>query len=376
MVDIYCAAPFRHIALNQTTDRYRPCCMWHHDHPTPVTVADDDPMNHQWMQQLRDHMLQGTAQEGCIKCYDSESSRGTSLRLWFNEIYGRVTDTQLTSMEMNFGNLCNLKCRMCGSWGSSRWIADEFKLGLTPQPLVRRKLDDMQINLANLDQIKLIGGEPSLEQPAIAEILSRIKQTRGSLSHLSIEIITNGLIPFSDQILSWLKECRNVLLEISIDGFGTHNDYQRSGSNWADVSRNAKFYHSFVSTSWITAVASCPGIFTINSIPDLVDWMIAEMPGAMHVVQPIIDPKPQAIRNLPDSYKWLIRQKISAWKPAPGSYYDQSKIENLCQNLQWHLDLPNNCDISSVRSHVNQLDLLRDEHLSEQNPELFAHLFG
>lgn len=376
MSDHYCAAPFRHIALNQTTDRYRPCCMWHYDHPTPVMVSHADPIDHPWMQQLREHMLIGDHQVGCTKCYDSEASRGTSLRLWFNEIYGRVIDTKLQSVEMNFGNLCNLKCRMCGSWGSSKWIADEIKLGLKPEPLVRRKLDDMHINFTALDQIKLIGGEPSLEQQAILEILTRIKKTRGSLGHLSLEIITNGLIPLDDEIMDLLLECNKILLEISIDGFGSHNDYQRTGSNWTDVSRNTVFYHSFASTSWITAISSCPGIFTIDSMTDLVDWMQAEVPNAGHVVQPIIDPKPQSIRNLPQSYKQLIKQKLSSWNPASVGYYDQARIDNLKQNLCWHLDQSSNCDLSSVRSHINQLDSLRNEHLSVQNPELFEHLFG
>ena len=376
MTDRYCAAPFRHIALNQTTDRYRPCCMWNYEHVSPVMVSDSEPMDHPWMQQLRDHMLTGLPHQGCGKCYDSEASRGDSLRLRFNQTYGRVSDADLRDFEFNFGNLCNLKCRMCGSWGSSRWIADEIKLGWQPAPLVRRTLDDMHVDFAKLDQIKLIGGEPSLEQPAILEVLSRIKLARGSLAHLSIEIITNGLIPLGPDIMTLLQQCSMVLLQVSIDGHGSHNDYQRTGSNWDDVSRTAQFYHGFIGPSWMTAVASCPSIFTIDSMRDLIDWMTAELPRSVHIVQPITDPTQLAIRNLPAGYKTLIKQKITDWNPISDGFYDQAQIHNLKRNLCWHLDQPSNCDISSVRTHVNQLDLLRNEHLSLKNPELFQHLFG
>ena len=31
-------------------------------------------------------------------------------------------------MDLNFGNTCNLKCRMCGSWGSTHWHKEDKKL--------------------------------------------------------------------------------------------------------------------------------------------------------------------------------------------------------------------------------------------------------
>ena len=31
-------------------------------------------------------------------------------------------------VDLKLGNLCNLKCRICGSWSSSKWAKEEIDL--------------------------------------------------------------------------------------------------------------------------------------------------------------------------------------------------------------------------------------------------------
>jgi hypothetical protein len=339
-------------------------------------------MNHPWMQDLRAHMLDGTPHPGCVKCYHNEAAKGWSMRREFNQSKGRMIDPNLTYLEINFGNLCNLKCRMCGSWGSSRWIADEIKMGRTPSPLVRRSPVDICVDFAKLERIKFIGGEVGLEQGSVREIFAQILRERSDLMHLEVEIITNGTVAFSTDLLELFQACKNVIMTVSMDGIGAWNDYQRTGSAWSDIAKVARLYYGFTSPRWQLLITSCVTIYTIGGITELLDWVTHELPWAKHIIQPAFDPKELIVRNLPQSYKTAMIDMIEQWQPTePGTLpswltHAMHDSENIKQALIWHLTQDPNCSLDEVRSHINQLDLLRNEQLSQQNPKLFAHLFG
>jgi len=334
------------------------------------------------MESLREHMLSGEQHPGCIKCYQNEAASGWSMRKDFNRIHGRLVDHDLTYLEINFGNLCNLKCRMCGSWGSSRWIADEIKLGWTPSPLVRRTLDDIHVDFAQLTRIKFIGGEVSLEQDSMREIFLRILRARNDLKHLEVEIITNGTVPLAGDILSMLSACNRVMMTVSMDGIGAWNDYQRTGSTWSDIAETAKRYYEFTSPNWQLIITSCVTIYTIGGITQLIDWVTSELPMAKHIVQSAFDPEELILRNLPQSYKNIMIDQLTQWAPAPRETlpdwlpYKMHEFETVRQALIWHIQQDPTCSLDEVKSRLDLLDSVRDDRLSEQNTELFAHLFG
>ena len=37
------------------------------------------------------------------------------------------TPDQLSFIDLKLGNICNLKCRICGSWSSSKWAIEEME---------------------------------------------------------------------------------------------------------------------------------------------------------------------------------------------------------------------------------------------------------
>ena len=43
----------------------------------------------------------------------------------------------LKFIDFKLGNVCNLKCRICGSWSSSKWAQEEMDYGDNP---VARKI--------------------------------------------------------------------------------------------------------------------------------------------------------------------------------------------------------------------------------------------
>lgn len=267
------------------------------------------------MADLRTRMLSGERIPGCTQCYMYEEAQGHSMRLQFNEDRGRLTAARLRYLELNFGNLCNMMCRMCNSLSSSRWMSHDHLFGREPSTLVRRGMRDIGVDLGDLEIVKLIGGEPSLEQDGVRDLLRGVAEARGGLGHLTVEIITNGLVPFDDDILSMLASCGRVQMQVSIDGLEARNDYQRSGGSWREIVGSARMYHGMVSERWGLMVASSVGLFTVGGITDFADWVAMEMPLAQHVVQMIHVPGEQAVENLPGRYKETLASRIRAWVP-------------------------------------------------------------
>ena len=75
---------------------------------------------------------------------------------------------QLWFIDLKLGNICNLKCRSCGSIFSSRWYDDDVRLWGKPlRPRVQfagRHEEDvweqMQEHIPHLERIYFAGGEP------------------------------------------------------------------------------------------------------------------------------------------------------------------------------------------------------------------------
>ena len=134
---------------------------------------------------------------------------------------------------------------MCGPYASSQWSAEakknkekfsQFNIGYL-------KLDHDWINnqenktfikeiLRNCVSANFGGGEPFIN-PFINDFLKEIKHD----AELSFN--TNGTT-LSDSTLSLLENRPNLIVNISVDGIGHHNNYIRSGSVWEDVETNLK----------------------------------------------------------------------------------------------------------------------------------------
>jgi hypothetical protein len=80
----YCALPFRHLAL-QPDNEIRLCCSWTNLHNrVPVSLLDDDPFYSEWMQNLRQQMLENQVIPGCVRCKTQEDQLKLSMRIGAN----------------------------------------------------------------------------------------------------------------------------------------------------------------------------------------------------------------------------------------------------------------------------------------------------
>ena len=157
--DSWCPLPWTHIAT-KTNGSYRLCC---HSYYSGLEgnhgILKDDNQKHshvsssQWedilnckqMKNIRKTMLKGKWPKECKKCQNENKTQGHSYNLKYRknlsvfENYphylkartrtkedGSISleDFPITYLDIRFGNLCNLKCVMCGPNNSSKWHED------------------------------------------------------------------------------------------------------------------------------------------------------------------------------------------------------------------------------------------------------------
>ena len=137
MSNSLCILPW--ISLEATpTGNFRPCCLAEDsivdNEGNAYDIAKGDTLeqafNSEYMDVLRDQFLQGKHPSTCKKCWALEASGGESKRIISNKKFGVDTSNKkLSFLDLKLGNICNLKCRICGTWSSSKWAQEEIALG-------------------------------------------------------------------------------------------------------------------------------------------------------------------------------------------------------------------------------------------------------
>jgi len=145
--DTFCILPWIHLQFNPEGS-VKLCCMAEYsltgDHGavlTPYGETLDEIWNSASLGQVRQAMMNGVPVATCAHCYEQER-RGQSYRLLSNQRWTTSLGTtiaglrerilrngverglDLAFLQLNLGNLCNLKCRMCSSTHSSQIARD------------------------------------------------------------------------------------------------------------------------------------------------------------------------------------------------------------------------------------------------------------
>jgi MoaA/NifB/PqqE/SkfB family radical SAM enzyme len=168
-------------------------------------------------------------------------------------------------LELEVGNACNLKCRMCLPEFSSRVAKDPIQSSwhapktFGGNPSVgsddsRDNLDFAKIGSSwindkslvynellkypkQLKEITFKGGEPLLskEFPGIIDFLSK----NANIDDITISVVTNGTINI-DPLTVALAKFKNVIVAVSFDDIGVGFEYIRFPAAWSKVFDNIK----------------------------------------------------------------------------------------------------------------------------------------
>jgi len=259
--DTFCMLPWIHLHAWPDGRAY-PCCLGKAAHP--IGNFKEKSMREIWndepMRAMRRNMLADQPCQECGDCYEQEGAGFASMRNNSNKSFGHhiaeinetrpdgtLPNMQLHYWDVRFSNICNLKCRSCGSIFSSRWYDDDVKLwGRELRPRVQfagRHEEDvweqMQEHVPHLDQIYFAGGEPLImeEHNRILKLLIEKGNTRVRL------VYNTNLteLKFKKQsVLDLWKHFPTICVAASLDDMGDRAAIIRSGTDWAQVEQNIR----------------------------------------------------------------------------------------------------------------------------------------
>jgi uncharacterized Fe-S cluster-containing radical SAM superfamily protein len=301
-----------------------PCCRFKPDAEfAAASRIDSDFRNGQQWQQLRQKMLDGEPLKGCQTCYQDDAAKKTSMRVFetrnqivhlHKPVPTTTESTKLRFLEIAFSNLCNLACVGCNANFSSTWAAEDYKRGRlntqTTSALVQHDNDLSDLDLSSLEDLKLIGGEPFMDQKRYIELMSRV-----DLSRVRLRISTNGTVLPSERLRELMEQCKQVILRVSIDGVRSVNEWYRWPTNFTEFQSNLDQFESWWGNNprFILATHTVVNIYNVWTLDQLVLFMNDRYPRWSLDFDLLKHPNWQSVLVLPEEHKHRLSEKLAMW---------------------------------------------------------------
>jgi len=281
----FCYEIFKNISIWSYNNniKYNPCSYYN-----GFTVETNNlDLSQVWRsmphRKLMEQSQTGTAIPGCFRCYKEESSGLKSRRQGSFENYEiflndpDITLSGPTGIDYSVGNLCNLKCMICGPYNSSSWIGDFQKI-YPDKNINKFKFNKDELSLLEqpeyLRHVKSIhfhgGGEPLLSNFHY-RLLQKINEVKG-LTDVRVFYNTNGTQRVNNEILEIWEKCRLVEIYFSIDDIEDRFNYQRTGANWNSVVQNIKWFESSMPHNHMFNINCTWSHLNFYYLPELVNW--------------------------------------------------------------------------------------------------------
>jgi MoaA/NifB/PqqE/SkfB family radical SAM enzyme len=251
------------------------------------------------MRTLREQFLKEEQPQTCRKCWNEERAGRVSKRM---HTLDRMKHMGITSewtaeakpllfLDLKLGNICNLKCRICGSWSSSQYASEEIaqlppaekKLSFAYQMLKQGAWprentsfwNQIDTVLEDIRYIEFTGGEPFL----ISEHFDMLQGIvdRGIAGNVEIHYNTNGT-QYPEHAVEIWKHFKTVEIAVSIDDLGERFEYQRSNAVWSEVVDNINRFRALRAEYSNIQLQCCAtvNIFNIRYIDQLAQWLVTQ----------------------------------------------------------------------------------------------------
>jgi len=373
----------------------RPCCLADDEildaagNKFELSTANfQDIQNSSHMQGLRQQFLNGEQPQTCRKCWSEERAGRTSKRMHTLDRLKHMgissewtTDAKpLMFLDLKLGNICNLKCRICGSWSSSQFATEEIahtrvdqrktshayqmlRNGAWPRenPQFWSEIDSV---LNDIRYIEFTGGEPFMIEEHFSMLQGMVD--RGIAGNVEIHYNTNGT-QWPKQAEHIWRHFRTVEIAFSIDDVAARFEYQRTNAEWnlvcenLDRFRDLKAIHPNIELQVCTTV----NVFNVRYLGEVAEWLEKNCESFNFVYWNMMhDSWYFSIACLPDSAKAAISQYLDSVETIYRSEFDRIR------------DFMNNgasTDGAMTRMKIADLDRKRHTNLALVAPE-FAQL--
>jgi len=377
----------------------RPCCLAEDEICNDFgnkfdlrTASFETIQNSRQMQRLRREFLAGEQPQTCSKCWNEERAGRRSKRMHTLERLKHVDMGQqwttnakpLMFLDLKLGNICNLKCRICGPWSSSQFAAEEIQAtepGQRKQSYAYQMLragawpqenaqfwNQIDQHLDNIRYIEFTGGEPFMIQEHF-DMLQGIVD-RGIAHNVEIHYNTNGT-QYPEQAEAIWKHFKTVEIAFSIDDIGSRFEYQRSNAVWTEVCENIDRFRDLreIYSNIRLQICCTVNVFNIRYIDQVAAWIANNRESFDFVYWNMLHEIWYfSVSRLPHAVKTVLATHLNTCVIPPEFAGEFVKIIDFMHNGQ-------SSDGSAMLAAMKQLDQRRNQSLRMVAPEL-ADLIG
>ena len=389
--DKFCVLPWVSLEASPV-GTVRPCCLADDEIVdnagqkfSLLTANFEDIQNSDSMKQLREQFLAGEQPQTCRKCWNEERAGRDSKRIHtLNRLKHMLPDQTWTTdakplmfLDLKLGNICNLKCRICGSWSSSQFAAEELSfldkddqkksyayqmLRAVAWPRENQSFwTEIDQCLNDIRYIEFTGGEPFMIDQHF-DMLQGIVD-RGIAHQVEIHYNTNGTQMPARCIDIW-PHFKTVEVAFSIDDLDQRFEYQRTNATWSEVQDNIQRFMLLRQTMPNLQLQCCStvNVFNVRYIDQLAHWIVLQ--GFDFVYWNMMhDAWYFSIATLPDTAKAAVAEHLLAVDVPPQYREEFDRIVDFMNSGA-------STDGFMTRMKIADLDQKRNQDFATVAPEM------
>ena len=396
--DKICMLPWTSVEASPT-GTVRPCCLAQEE----ISKSDgnkyslkqntlEEAFQSGYMQDLRKDFLAGNKPETCKSCWKEEAAGRTSKRMnsrvrlkeHYNKIDFHDTDPKHPwFLDLKLGNICNLKCRICGSWSSSKWAKEEVAYVdkiWKDDPNYNRKehlaftylkdgawprenndfWDNLKTLLPNIKYFEFTGGEPFLIKQHFDLLEYAVEQ--GHSENIEIHYNTNGTV-FPEKVELW-NRFRTVEIALSIDNTDDRFEYERYGAKWQEVQGNITKFAELANNNKKIQLQLCwtANVQNVYYLPEICDWISTQNFNQTHFNM-LHDPWHMSISRMTETAQDLVIDRLTQHQFTPKFKAEILRIVQVIRNGE-------GSDGTEFLQKMQQTDQYRDQSLHTTHKEI------
>jgi len=369
----------------------RPCCLYTDEIPE-IDLSKhtlEDAFNSKAMRDLRRSFRRGEKPDGCRNCWREEDAGKKSKREYMLEKFKHIdvdykdnNGNELVFLDLKLGNICNLKCRICGSWSSSKWAKEELDYSNDPDNHIARKwlkdgqwprksksfweqLDEI---LPQIKYFEFTGGEPWMIKEHF-ELLQRAVD-KGYAKDIDIHYNTNTT-QFPKDPTIW-KHFKHVQIAFSVDNTEERFEYERYGAKWRTSNNNIKKVHALRGEGYpITTQLCCTwNIQNIYYLDEILTWAETMNFNSIHF-NLMHDPWEFSLARTPAQARSPIMLYLQKQQIKHNNYKDDIiALKKMVINAKYNEQSTDPIDGTALHNKLRQTDLYRNQNFAESHSKI------
>lgn len=322
------------------------------------------------LEDYRTRLEQGLATPECSACWSTEQAGMHSKRMVENKRFGsREFKSTLTSLDLKLGNTCNLKCRSCSSFASTRYMAEEIAIYGRSYSKKTEWADESDVLMEltalsdDIEYIEFSGGEPLLIKNQF-KFIEQLVQS-GISKNIRLQYHTNTTI-FPEEHIETLNKFKSINIVLSIDNLEDQFEYMRYPAKWDVCLDNIE---KFKSTGFDMGISHSISALNVYYLPEFLAWahenQLATFINVIH--------NPFNFTQLSNNTKQGIVDKLNRSLPTDTKY----QVNPVTKENNWIASLMSQQQGNSNKEFLDKIarvDSYRKQSYKDTFPEMYKLL--